>query len=285
MKPKYPFEKLSAAISISKSIDLNVLGLSHLHLEDAMIEMARHLLALGARLIYGGDLRPYGFTEQLCELIIRHQSNSQELAPTARVTNYLAWPDHAFSQNLGWGPDWIRHSRPIDLVCLTIDGQRTEFASKGGSSDSISDAQKAEVTPEVWRRSLTSLRNTMLSESNVRIVLGGRVEGYKGAMPGIAEEALLSLKAQQPLFLLGGFGGCARDIAESMGLVKPWNPKTRGWEGRDSFAQFGDAGLMNGLSVDENQILARTPHIDEAIPLVLKGIMMTQNPKTRPGIM
>jgi len=34
-------------------------------------------------------------------------------------------------------------------------------------------------------------------------------------MPGIAEETYLSLEAQQPVFVLGGFGGCARDIAET----------------------------------------------------------------------
>ena len=47
----------------------------------------------------------------------------------------------------------------------------------------------------------------MRQETRARIVLGGRVAGYKGRMPGIAEEALLSLQAQQPVFLLGGFGG------------------------------------------------------------------------------
>ena len=52
------------------------------------------------------------------------------------------------------------------------------------------------------------MRRTMLAQTNARILLGGRVENYKGVMPGIAEEALLSLQVGQPLFLLGGFGGC-----------------------------------------------------------------------------
>ncbi len=45
------------AISTSDSPDMPVLGLSQQHLYDAMTEIARHLLALGARIVYGGDLR------------------------------------------------------------------------------------------------------------------------------------------------------------------------------------------------------------------------------------
>lgn len=33
------------------------------HLQDAMLELARYLLAQGARLAYGGDLHLDGFTE------------------------------------------------------------------------------------------------------------------------------------------------------------------------------------------------------------------------------
>lgn len=280
MKTRFPFSELNAAISISNSPDLHALGLSRLHLEDAMTEIARHLLALGARLSYGGDLRPFGFTEQLIELVIRHQSNSEEFAPTARVTNYLAWPVHAFSERSVWGDDWIRRSRPIDIVCLTLDGKRTEFGGKRKDHNSRKEVPNPRASPTDWREGLTSMRRTMLSESDVRIVLGGQVEGYRGVMPGIAEEALLSLKSQQPLFLLGGFGGCARDIAESLGLIDPWGSQTRNWDGRSSFAQFGEAGLMNGLSIEENKILSRTPHIDQAIPLILKGMMrVTKKPR------
>lgn len=35
------------------------------------------------------------------------------------------------------------------------------------------------------------------------LFFGGQVDKYKGAMPGIAEEAILSLRAKQPLFIMG----------------------------------------------------------------------------------
>ena len=60
----------------------------------------------------------------------------------------------------------------------------------------------------------------MLEETKSRIKLGGKTEGYKASMPCVGEEALLSLKARQQLFVIGGFGGYAREIAENLGLVK-----------------------------------------------------------------
>jgi hypothetical protein len=66
------------AISISESADMSALGLSQEHLLDAMAEIARHLLALGARLVYGGDLRAQGFTELLFELVARHRRDADE---------------------------------------------------------------------------------------------------------------------------------------------------------------------------------------------------------------
>jgi hypothetical protein len=63
------------AISISDTSDMGVRGLGKEHLEDAMAEIARHLLAWGAQLAYGGDLRPGGFTELLFELVNRYRRN------------------------------------------------------------------------------------------------------------------------------------------------------------------------------------------------------------------
>jgi hypothetical protein len=52
-----PLAGMRIGISISESPDMAVLGLGPEHLEDAMSEIARRLLACGASLVYGGDLR------------------------------------------------------------------------------------------------------------------------------------------------------------------------------------------------------------------------------------
>ena len=92
-------------------------------------------------------------------------------------------------------------------------------------------------------------------------------------MPGIAEEALLSLETGQPLYVLGGFGGCARDIAETLGLVAPLCATARAWDGRKDFEGRSTKDLNNGLTDEENATMARTCHIDQAVTLLLRGLM------------
>ena len=91
-------------------------------------------------------------------------------------------------------------------------------------------------------------------------------------MPGVAEEALLSLRSSQPLFLIGGFGGCARDVAETLGLVEPWPRSRSDWPGRRKFKEWNGKDLNNGLSPEENKALASTSYIRDAIMLILWGV-------------
>lgn len=252
----------TVAISISESPDMAVLGLSDAHLRDAMDRLALHLLASGASLAYGGDLRANGFTDWLFELVSRYQRPASEVR--IGVTNYLAWPIHismdtdeleAISDSLaGTG----------ELVCLTQEGRRLDPAA-------WSQRALHQPTDEEWAAGLTAMRRVMRGATQARIVLGGRVAGYKGTMPGIAEDALLSLQKNQPLFLLGGFGGCTRDIAETLGLAERWAGSRPAWPGRQQFKEFS-SDLSNGLSAEENATLARTRHIDQATVLVMRGL-------------
>ena len=82
------------AVSTSESPDMAILGLSDEHLRDAMAEIARHALRFGSRLVYGGDLRQYGFSELLFEIAARHHSAVDDMEEQTGVTNYLAWPVH-----------------------------------------------------------------------------------------------------------------------------------------------------------------------------------------------
>jgi len=63
------------------------------------------------------------------------------------------------------------------------------------------------------------MRRTMTAASDARIVLGGRVDNFKGCMPGIAEEVFIALEKRQPVYVLGGFGGCARGFWNRTGYL------------------------------------------------------------------
>lgn len=252
----------SIAVSTSESPDMSGLGLQAEHLRDAMTEIARHTLALGAKLVYGGDLRAGGFSELLFELAARYRrdtSNPRELG----VTNYLAWPVHIQKKAEQLEDEATGLAGTAELRLLTIDGENMALKER-------QKLETCEPTEAEWATGLSAMRRKMLAETQARIILGGRVDTFKGDMPGIAEEALYSLEANQPIYVMGGFGGCARDVVEAIGLLEPNG--LREWPGREKFNPFKGKKLNNGLSAEENRILASTPHVDQAIILILRGL-------------
>lgn len=270
MSYQEPLSKHAIAISISESPDMAVLGLAQEHLDDAMAEVARHLLAMGARLMYGGDLRPKGFTEVLFELVARHRRDADLGDERVGVSNFLAWPVHVSlsAEEIRQFSEAIRGA--AELICLNADGEV------------MPDAERQQLVPrpatsDEWTNGLTAMRDSMTKISHARVVLGGRLEGFKGRMPGVAEEALIALRAGQPLFLLGGFGGCARDIAEEIGLAPVGHVAHSPWPSRRDFAGFRADDLNNGLNAEENAVLATTAHVDQVVTLLLRGLLRAQN--------
>ena len=115
-------------------------------------------------------------------------------------------------------------------------------------------------------------------------------------MPGILEEIVITIEKEQPLYLLGGFGGVTssvckliqtKDIPEELTLK--WQKKTSSnYEGLlaytakrnpenlvdyENIAQIIlKADLNNGLCDDDNYRLFNTTYIDEAVYLIFKGL-------------
>ena len=257
------------AVSISESPDMGVYGLSRGHLREALADFAMHLLASGDDLAYGGDLREKGFTELLFDLVARYR-RPDELRTRPPVTNYLAWPVHISMT----GEELCQLEADLrGTACLAIlsqDGSRLTMAERQA-------LERREPVGREWNEGLATMRKAMLAETDARVILGGQVEGYKGRMPGVAEEALLSLRTGQALFVVGGFGGCTRDIAETLALVEPWAGSRHQWPGREAFREWCAGDLQNGLSEDENRVLARTSYVDEAVDLVLRGLRGLRN--------
>jgi hypothetical protein len=280
-----PLKGQLIGISISNSSDLADRGMSQAHLEDAMVECARHLLAQGASLGYGGDLRPGGFTTILFDLVRSHnRAGSKE-----RIHNFLAWPIHLRLDPAAWNEylDEIHPYRFAPPADLRLD-------------------EKAFVAPDdpagryVWARSLTLMREEMNQKTNARVLLGGQVTGFKGKYPGLFEEALLAMRSSKPLYLIGGFGGCTASLIEALkggtpGVLtdafqmrEPLNKAVADHYRADAadrkttaveyaaevrFLQtLGVAGLDNGLSPDENEILFTSRNLPEIVYFLLKGL-------------
>jgi hypothetical protein len=170
----YAAETLSQrniAISTSESPDMAVLGLSAQHLRDAMAEIARHLLALGARLSYGGDLRAHGFSELLFELIARHRRNADDGDERTGVVNYLAWPVHIRMTEDDLNRFAVDLAGTAELVYLKLDGSR--LTQEIRQRLKLREPSKAQ-----WAKGLTAMRHHMREETHARIVLGGQMDEY-----------------------------------------------------------------------------------------------------------
>jgi hypothetical protein len=272
-------------LSISDSADLPMRGFGPAHLRDAASEFARFLLAAEATLAYGGDLRQGGFTEVLFELLTAYRAISGEAVDA--IQSYLAWPIHL-------DLDAAQRARLKNTACFhPIDPP----ANLG-----VDPAAKVPpTTPEnrvAWARSLTAMRERMNAEIHARLLLGGQARGL-GKYPGLAEEALLALRAGKPVYLIGAFGGCAEAVIEALRGNKP-AALTLDYQVANSvsgaaielynsqlapsgepidykaltteFEGFGIAGLNNGLGAAENGRLLTSMNLPEMIALVLRGL-------------
>ena len=246
-------------ISISESPDMRYFGLTDGHLKEAKAAFAIYLLSSGATLAYGGDLLDRGFTRLIFDLVLRYRPKEEAVA------NYLAWPVHATMK----GDDIRELDEALRgfarLILLALDGSRIPCKEHRTVPPSAVDGR-------TWCVGLTAMRKLMCDQTDARIVLGGTLDGYKGAMPSVVEETLLALAAKQPVFLVGGFGGCARAIAETLGLVDRWAGSRDTWDGREQLRGRTAEELNNGLTLEENGLLAGTPDVDQAIRLVLTGL-------------
>jgi SLOG-like protein/TIR domain-containing protein len=279
-----PLKGQVIGLSISNSPDLQRLAMTLEHLKDAAVEFARHLLAQGAILAYGGDLRREGFTKTLFELVRVH--NEPTGKPRDRILSFLAWPlycDITVGERADYNQDAILNDVPPPPD-LGVDCMRRI------KPDSVENRY-------ILARCLTAMREEMNRRVVARVLVGGQIRGHKGRYPGLLEEALLAARSGRPLYLAGGFGGITHSIARAVSgespaeltleeqekdadykaLVERYNAqvdvKGIDYETDLRFLQSqGAAGLNNGLDAAENKILFSTTNIPEMIFLILKGL-------------
>lgn len=63
-------------------------------------------------------------------------------------------------------------------------------------------------------RGLTLMRHKTTFQTQARIVIGGKLQGFSGLYPGVVEEAWWSVTAKRPLYLAGLFGGAAQAVID-----------------------------------------------------------------------
>lgn len=201
--PRDALDGITVGISVSDSADLPRLGLDERHADLAVGEITRAILLAGGTIAYGGRLRPSGFTQQLMNEVRRFGTTRQSLHL------FVALPEHTamrrdelddIDRQLGiWGT----------LTTLDEHGKPTDWRELKPSDNPLPGEQRAAA--------YSGLRRHMAESVDGRILVGGKLRGFLGEMPGVVEEAILAVERRQPVYLAGGFGGAAAAAARRLG--------------------------------------------------------------------
>nr|VFK38082.1 MAG: TIR domain-containing protein [Candidatus Kentron sp. SD]VFK42826.1 MAG: TIR domain-containing protein [Candidatus Kentron sp. SD] len=287
-----PLDGRRVGISIS---DVPNDGFSHNHLHaDQSIrlaqDLARHLLARSATLIYGGDLRRDGFTDFILQeaIALKNRLNTD----TVHVENHLAWPLYrSGAEIVAWRANYKAVMKTVEHVI---------------PNDIIPHVDKDKFLPPstpqnkyIWSRCLTEMREKSIDSSHARICAGGRLSEYKGKMPGVLEEILIALDRKKPIYLLGGFGGVVGEVCKVLRDEPYPEPLTEAWQithnegysdlqkiarDHDRHADYDSIKstlkgielreLADGAGLDEEEYsrLMQTPFVDECVHIVIRGL-------------
>jgi hypothetical protein len=276
---------LRIAISVSASPDLDRLGLMEAHFRLTVGELARAVLVSGGTLAYGGHLDPAGYTAFLVAELQRYTRRDRPLLVS------LPWQEHRGLALSELGRRQRAYGQLARVVCLDRDGTPMIDPSEGREEQAVAGD---DIDHQTRRSALTQMRRYQVAQTDGRVLIGGRRADFQGDLPGLMEEALLTLEARQPLYLAGGFGGVTVDIIRALGIddagwlphdSQDGNEDSRVVRGRALLHELGTRPPPNGLTEEENRRLATTHRPSEVASLVALGLGRLRNPEspTRSG--
>jgi hypothetical protein len=301
-----PAQVGTITVSISESGDAQKYGLSRQHFDTLSDEIHLFLLLAGLKIAYGGALKgdfseASNFTLRLFELVRTYSKLAEGVhaAPLeGAILNIAPWPTR-----LSYGePEW----KLFGKIARYEEGPRPDLPWSDDAVFPPADGNRPlkSDTPQrryAWARGLTAMRQRITTLSQARLVIGGRMEGFAGLVPGVVEEAWLSVTQKKPLYLASGLGGAARAVSDqllgtpraefsdsfvirripeynaSIALYGQYGGEFQSLErmGAD-FVSASQAGLAqalnNGLNDEENRELMSSTDAQRIALLVLTGL-------------
>jgi len=221
-----PHSIQTLGVSISESGDTRRYGLSDTHFTTLSDEIHLYLLLSGLRIAYGGALagnfaQGANFTLRLFELVRGYSKLAEGVgAPPlgGAILNVAPWP-----LRLNYGDaEWrLFHGD----VARYEEGPRPDLPWHDDElfpmlGDKRTLAADTPIKRYAWARGLTAMRQAVTTCCQARLVLGGKMTGFAGLIPGVVEEAWMSIAQEKPLYVAGGFGGAARAICDMLRGIK-----------------------------------------------------------------
>ena len=291
----YDFHRRLIGISISESEDQLRIGVGKEMVNDVTAQILRYLLKANARMVYGGNLGPY--TEMFSELSYQYGQYDDGVNGEQNkkyFTDYIAWP---YTKEL-----------TTDKLC-EFDHCRVDvvLCEEPREFDLATFNLTKKTTENLYLRGLglTKMR-TMMERTNdehgdpiaARIFIGGRGKNFTGKMAGLLEEFKIALDENHPIFLIGGFGGVTKMLADKIEHNRynstDFLRKAQEDAGYDAVRAYNNdqgqpidygfidglnyASLRNGLSDEQNRKLFNTVNVFEILPALLDGIDGIINP-------
>lgn len=273
------------AISVSESDNSLEKGVSLLMLKDFIVELARYILVNDGHLVYGGNLQKEGFTKLFANLSKQYKDTRLLQVNKYFFTNYFAWPLNLL----------ITDKEKADFIF-----SRTEIIFVEPKLEKTIDFKKY-LKPEnnenkfVWAKSFSEMREKKEKNTDVLILVGGKINNFKGCMPGILEEFITAIRQNHNVYLLGGYGGMAEIIVKVINgeishkdfincilddveykkfheYYNLHNDKHINYD--DIYDEIQESSFLvnRGLSEEEKTKLFSTSNIIESIELIFKGI-------------
>jgi hypothetical protein len=189
---------------------------------EVLTRLTRDLLRHGATLVYGGDFVPDGTLDGVVEaakqapqkLVDRHVKDK-------RIRNYLGYPTflrdevrakrEKEKENVDFFELQTIEPEEIEALNLTPNQPFRAFPGDGGGYDPRHHA--------AWALSLFRMRLRLLQDVSALVVLGGKDGGeIWGRFAGIAEEVMIAIALDRPVYVIGGCDGAARAVGRLLGL-------------------------------------------------------------------
>jgi hypothetical protein len=247
-------------LSLSVPPDHLKLAIPAREFDRAMLTVCMTLVRAGATVVYGGDLRPDGFTFKIFRHLARAYAD-QGTVPFVHVLNQPSLSRLSY--------DLLAQAlRERRGTCQTYLGAEGQFIPIRLGDDEIVVGDRKQPTIiddntsyETWASKLTSksiseastdARKTVAKFVDASVLIGGKMgleeidgDRYVGKMPGIIEEALLMLESKKPVIPLGAYGGATRDLAIALGLMDESQKVPRGSQISSYYTAVAEARLYN----------------------------------------
>ena len=253
--------------------------------------LARSILLEGGQVVLGHQWRPDGVMAHLAQdarsfqsFVRNQESQTDELS--VPLINFMAWPDAVSSKNHTVN-EYVKNRI---LYCQTIPPVGLTSEECQAAPDDLKEYFRI--------RALTAMRHELVKHADIRFCAGGGPASTKVRLPGLIEEAIMTIQAGKPILISSALGGVSQSMAdlilqrkqsdevieqfytdadtaslmESFQFKHPYSPfegpsiRDASWNAYDYLRniKLEDLAKPTGLTVDEYIRMMTTPDLERA---------------------